>query len=291
MLMDKKVVLVLALLAGAVLQAQVESPKNPAQTQPQVQAPTPAPAPKQTPGAKPAQTARPAPRILKPHAYVRRFSLGATLTVQGLSTIKAGSYNLVTKTPPVDALYTTSNNSRRVGYGVTAQLALTERFALASGLYIRQIGYKMNTDAYFGVDDPTTVLVDERTYVVHNEDTRARVFDMPVLLRYYFKDRHEPGPRAFLELGGALRRTTDVSTWIDTSINSAAPTCCDFTPASVHKRTTPGVVAGFGVQVTDPIGIRIVPEVRYTRWFNEPFHAFSTTTRRDQIEAIISLTF
>ena len=32
MLMDKKVVLVLALLAGAVLQAQVQSPQKPAQT-------------------------------------------------------------------------------------------------------------------------------------------------------------------------------------------------------------------------------------------------------------------
>lgn len=287
--MDMKVAFVLALLAGASLQAQVQSPQNPAQTKPP--AATAAPAPKQAPGAGTTQAARPAPRMLKPHAYVRRISFGATLTVQGLSTIKPGSVNHVTTTPPVDALYTSTNNSRRVGYGVTAQLALSERFALASGLYIRQIGYKLNTDTYLGVDDPSTPLIDERTYIVHNEDTRARVFDVPVLLRYYSKDRHEPGPRVFIELGGALRRTTNVSTWIDSSINSAPTTCCDFTPASVHKRTTPGAVAGFGVQILDPIGIRVVPEVRYTRWFNEPFHAFSNTTRRNQIEAIISLTF
>jgi hypothetical protein len=50
-------------------------------------------------------------------------------------------------------------------------------------------------------------------------------------------------------------------------------------------------VAGFGVQANDDIGIRVVPQVRYTRWLAEPFNRFSTSTGRDQIEAMFSLTF
>ena len=48
---------------------------------------------------------------------------------------------------------------------------------------------------------------------------------------------------------------------------------------------------GIGGQFIDPIGIRLVPEVRYTRWFAEPFNKFTTATKRYQIEIGLSLTF
>jgi len=35
----------------------------------------------------------------------------------------------------------------------------------------------------------------------------------------------------------------------------------------------------------------VVPEVRYTRWLSATFSSFSTFTRRDQVEGMISLTF
>jgi hypothetical protein len=34
-----------------------------------------------------------------------------------------------------------------------------------------------------------------------------------------------------------------------------------------------------------------VPQVRFTRWSADTFDVFSTTTQRNQIEAMISLTF
>ncbi len=291
MSMHTNLAVTLALLGSVAIQAQtpVQGSETPA---PAPQAQTPAPAAQPAKTGQPAAQAKPAPRrVLKPPAYVRRFSLGAALTVEGLTAIKPRSTNPITTTPPVDTLYTTTNTSRRVGYGITAQLALTERFALTAGLFTHQIGYKMNTDRVEGTDNPATTDVDERTRTIINEDTRARVVDLPVLIRYYAKDRHEPGPRAFFELGGVVRRTGDVSTYSDSTVNADKTVCCSFTPAPVYSRTSKGVVAGFGVQVNDPIGIRVVPEVRYTRWFNEPFHVGSTITRRDQIEAMISLTF
>jgi hypothetical protein len=35
----------------------------------------------------------------------------------------------------------------------------------------------------------------------------------------------------------------------------------------------------------------VIPGVRYTRWMGETFNAFSTSTRRNQVEAMISLSF
>jgi hypothetical protein len=316
MLMEIKVAFALALLSGVALQAQVQAPQGQAQAptptvvqasaQPQAQPPSTqpgqAPASKPaastakpaqtTPPARAAQTAQPAPRMLKNPVYVRRFSVGPVLTVDPLTAMTKNSVNPVTTTPPVDPLYTSSDVTHRLGFGVTAQVAISERFALTGDFLVRRIGYTLNSDIYTGVDDPTTV-EDERTYTVKNENTRARLYDIPVLVRYYAKDRHESGSRAFFELGGAMRRLSHISTYTDSSVNFAATVCCGHTPADYNSSTVRGAVAGFGVQAIDPIGIRVVPEVRYTRWFNEPFHTAVTglRTRRNQVEAMISLTF
>ena len=52
-----------------------------------------------------------------------------------------------------------------------------------------------------------------------------------------------------------------------------------------------GATAGVGLQLVDPIGVRVVPEVRYTRWFGSVFDNRATRSRPDQVEFVLSLTF
>lgn len=228
--------------------------------------------------------------IEKPHAYVRRVSFGATLSVLGFPLIANGSASNVTSSPPVDAVYSTTNLQHRISYGVQAQLAITRRFAVNAGLYMRRVGYKMNSDIYTGIDNPSTP-EDERIHTVMNEDTRAKLYDLPVALRFYGKSRYSPGPRWFVEGGGVLRRVLNIKTSINTTIDGGDTNCCITTPTTPAARTIRGFVGGFGVQVIDEIGIRVVPEVRYTRWMAQTFSSFSTVSKRDQVEAMISLTF
>jgi len=230
------------------------------------------------------------PQVLKESAYVRRFSLGATLSVLVLPSVRNGSENVVTTSPATDGLYATTEASKRVGFGVIAQVAITERFAVAGNVLVRKVGYKKNSDIYQGVDNPLTSK-DERTYTVLNEDTRARHLDIPVVVRYYTKDRHMSGPRGFVEGGAAVRRVSKISTATDKSVNSGDTVCCDNTPATPASRAVRGLVAGAGFQLIDGVGVRVVPEVRYTRWMGETFKSPSTATQRNQIEAMISLTF
>jgi hypothetical protein len=230
------------------------------------------------------------PEVLKPGTYVRRFSIGASLSVMGRQTVPKGDANVFTTSPAADSLYSTTDASKRVGFGATAQVAITERFAVSASVLIRKVGYKKNSDIYRGTDNPLTI-ADERTYVVQNEDTRARFMDIPVTVRYYFKDRHVSGPRGFVEGGAAIRRVSRVSTAIDTTINDGAMSCCDNTPAPVARRQVRGLVAGAGLQFIDPIGVRVVPGVRYTRWSGQPFDSPALSIQRNQIEAVISLTF
>lgn len=226
----------------------------------------------------------------KQEAFVRRLSVGATLSVLGLNLVPKGSSNIVTTSPAVDSLYTTTPASQRIGYGFMVQGAVTGRFAVNVSLLTRRIGYILNSDVFTGTDNPSTA-EDERIHTILNQDTRARLYDLPVTVRYYFKERHEPGPRWFVEGGGALRRISNLRSSETTTDNSGVLHCCTFNPAVPSSRTVRGLVAGAGLQLIDPVGIRVVPAVRYTRWTGQLFSSPSLGTRRDQVEGMLSLTF
>jgi hypothetical protein len=257
--MQKELCLIAAALCGAVLCAQTQSPE-------------------------------PAPQVLKPHSYVRRISIGASLSVEGISAVPKNSSHVVSTSPAVDSTYTSSNASQRIGYGITLQLAVWRRFAVVSGIFMRRFGYQMDSDIYQGIDNPTTPK-DDRTHINNHEDTHARVFDVPVLLRYYGRDRTEKGPHWFIEGGIAGRRATHARTSVSTALNEGNWVCCTVGPANLAQSSATGLVAGAGVQLIDPVGIRVVPEVRYTHWRAPIFNVFSSTSRADQVEAMISLTF
>ena len=229
--------------------------------------------------------------VFKEPVYVRRFSAGVTLSVLGLSPFRRDSAFVYTELPPVDAVHDTEDVSRRVGFGLTVQGAVSERWAVNAGIFLRpNIGYTRFSDIYEGTDNPSTPQ-DDRTHINRREETRFRYYDIPVTLRYYGLDRHDPGPRWFIEFGGALRRVARVRTSISQQVGDEDMQCCDTTPATPARRTIRGLVAGFGVQVIDPVGVRVVPQVRFTRWAADTFDQPSTSTQRNQLEAMISLTF
>jgi hypothetical protein len=58
-----------------------------------------------------------------------------------------------------------------------------------------------------------------------------------------------------------------------------------------HKNSILGVTAGAGGQLIDPVGVRVIPEVRYTRWFGATFDSLGLRSRRDQVEIVISIYF
>ena len=111
------------------------------------------------------------------------------------------------------------------------------------------------------------------------------------MVQYYGRDRHAARIRWFVEGGGVLRRVSNIRSSTDSTINFAATTCCDTTPAVPANHTARGAVAGGGAYFKDDFGIHIVPEVRYTRWLSQTFQSNSTGMQRNQVEAMVSLTF
>ena len=214
--------------------------------------------------------------------YIRRFSVGGTLGVLGFQFIpnKTGG----TTVGSIVTSYSTTNSSQRIGYGITGQVALTEHFAISASALFRRVGYQMTTVVQTGTTTVTTTSA--------HSDTRATAYEFPLSFRYYVKGRHQKGPHFFMEGGVALMKAANVRTSIDTTNASGTNSCCvTSTNSNLANRNVRGFLGGMGLQLIDPIGIRVVPEVRYTRWMDNMFYFQSTITQRNQIEAVISLSW
>ena len=220
--------------------------------------------------------------------YVRRFSGGATVSVLGLSLIP-NSTSTVNNSADVSTQYQTQGASSRIGYGLTGQVALTDRFAVAVEGLVRRIGYQLTTTT---TTNATVNAVTTTTTTRTHEDTRARLIDVPAALLFYNRGRHTPGgARFFLEGGGAFRDAGSIWTSLSSTDSSGNLTCCTDTPTRPIHKNVEGVVGGVGLLLIDPVGIHLIPEVRYTHWMNPTFDAFTTSTNRNEVAAGFSLSF
>lgn len=207
-----------------------------------------------------------------------------------------GTDNTVASNPNATTSLSTDNNAKgvssRIGYGITAQVAITDHFAVAVGGYLRRLGYDLtttittNTTSFINGNSTTTT-----TTTSSAQSARARAIDVPFMLRYYGKGRHTPGARWFVEGGGAWRDINHLTSSISSTDSTGTVSCCKTNTVQPTHRTSKGIVGGAGAQFIDPFGIRVVPEVRYTRWLDQTFESVTTHTQRNQVEIALSLTF
>ncbi|MBL0159559.1 MAG: PorT family protein [Bryobacterales bacterium] len=256
------------------------------------QEPSQAPAP---PVVTPAPAASAADKPLVPlaaaqsPAYVRRFSGGLTASFTPWDLMKGGDFSGVVFPGPRDVISQAGPNSKWYAAGVAIQVTVTNRFAVAVNAIVRQAGFAMSSNVIEGVDLPNTA-TDERKYFIETEDTHAYYMDLPLLVRYYGKSHRKEGKRWFVEAGGTMRHVWNVKTSITTETIDGV-TCCTNTPTRPHKQNALGATVGAGMHFADDFGIRIIPEVRYTRWLNETFQKYGAHSRRDQVEIMITIGF
>ena len=98
-------------------------------------------------------------------------------------------------------------------------------------------------------------------------DYSAGTIEFPVLAKYKF-----PGSlaRLYVDGGFVFRHITDIGLLQDAD--------------------SKGLVFGVGIRYNLKL-IKISPEIRYTRWDNEPFNLPNLTSARNQTEFLIGITF
>ncbi len=254
--------------------------------------PAPAPAPVAAPAQQDAavQPGSPdAPQRIEQKAYVRRFSAGVSLHLIPFNLFpKFTTTEKLNSTPPIENISSVDPQSNRFGLGITAQYAVTERWVVVANPTYRKVAFHAFIQSYSGTDNSSTA-IDERQLTQINEDTTAHFYDLPIMGRYYKKDRHERGKRWFFEGGGTMRLTTNVKT-TRSIVPPKGDTIHDNIPID-SKGTVFGLTGGIGGQFIDDFGIRIAPEVRYTYWLGKPFDSIHGKTRTSQLEVLISFGF
>ena len=228
--------------------------------------------------------------------YVRRFSAGAKFVYLPL---KALTNQPVSTNVTDNVLFNAISNpeSDRFGYGLTTQVAINNHWAVSVEAFTHKVKYSEFRDINTFIIDPFDMVLLESQLETQEEVTTARLWDIPVLLRYYTKGRRERGPRVFFEGGFIIRNVTNVKSSVGTTFTTTNPDvedtmdCCDTTPITPANSPSLGGTAGMGFQLIDDVGIRVVPGVRYTRWFNNAFDSPPTRSEQHQAEISIALTF
>jgi hypothetical protein len=215
----------------------------------------------------------------KSSGFVRRFSVGGTLNFLPVSLMSGGTSTQTLTSPAVTIDSNGSSQSNWFSGGAAVQVALTGRLAITSNLLILRPGYEIESTA---TQDTVTT--------TRTEQTRATYWEVPVLLRRFSIDRDQPGFRWFYEGGGSVRWVSNIKTQVETTSHGTT-TCCDAPPAASAHRTIAGATLGAGLYLLDEFGVRIVPEIRYTRWFQRTFAAPTASSQLNQVEVMVSITF
>jgi hypothetical protein len=188
-----------------------------------------------------------------------------------------------------DWQFNTTSRSPAVGVGMAFEYILGPRSTVSAEVLFHRLRYDEVTNVYSGTDDATTSL-DERSRTTRTERTKARVWDVPVMLHYGGFRPKGIASRLSLGVGAAYRIVTNVRTENDYAYSDGT-SAIDYSQTRPANRQTVGAVAGIGFRFVDEYNIKVTPEVRYTRWLRPVFSLDSTQSPKNQIEVGLGLTF
>jgi opacity protein-like surface antigen len=203
---------------------------------------------------------------------VRSFSVMDNGQVMNTTTVSKVNY---------DSNYNTVSHSFMLGGGLTLEGRISRRTLVTAELLFNRLRYDKTTDVYWGTNDPTTA-TDERSHKTTTENTKARLFDLPVLAH---RNVRSSGFLSHLYLeGGATARLVSTVRSTTNITNADATKANNSIPATVSKRLLVGATVGAGLRFVDEFNIKVTPEVRYTRWNGTTFNQDSTRSPRNQLE-------
>ena len=90
--------------------------------------------------------------------------------------------------------------------------------------------------------------------------------------------------------GITYRRVGNIATSLET-VNADSSTDYSEKQAAVSRSNQIGFTAGIGYRFVDELGIKILPEIRFTRWMNHTFEGLSYSSSANQAQVGIGITF
>lgn len=221
----------------------------------------------------------------------RRQAIGfrvSAFPIGSMSVLGDATSMTTTLAPTYDWQFRTTSRSPALSVGPAIELMLGKRATISAELLFHRLRYDKVTSIRSGSDDPNTN-GDERSVTTKTEQTKARLWDVPVMIHYRLGSAGL-WSRAYVAGGAAYRSVSKIRTETETVLANAE-TSNDYTAAVAAQKSTFGAVIGFGFRLIDDFNIKSTPEIRFTRWQNRTFDLDTTRTSLNQLELGIGFTF
>lgn len=218
----------------------------------------------------------------------RRFHFGARARFIPMNILRKGEVTTTSTNPAIEWEAKLDRKTPILGYGVTAEFQITTSFGIAADLLFHQVRYEMLNNIRLGTRNPNSS-IDTRPVVQLKERTRAQFFDLPVIVRWRPTDEYGDPARWFLGVGPTIRQARNVYT-TNEQTQPIIPNPKNEIVAPFNRNIYGATIAA-GITAKDDFGIRITPEVRYTRWLGQNFSNFAARTNRHQLQILLGITF
>ncbi|MCS6952296.1 MAG: hypothetical protein RMK57_05305 [Bryobacterales bacterium] len=210
----------------------------------------------------------------------RRLWLGGRITIAGNALVLTGKFTGTSAQPAGSLESDVKWISGRFGAGPALEIRLVDRVSVGLDMLRRRTTYKQEaTIKRTGAQD-----------VRITEKTGATAWEGSAIARFGIGYQRWGGFRYFGGLGLAVRSLSEIRTTIERQ-GLGDENCCDETPIRPARRNAFGLVTSVGVRFRDDLGIKIIPEVRFTHWRDRNFDQFPIRSTPNQLEVVIGVVF
>lgn len=219
----------------------------------------------------------------------RKLNFGIRVDYIPLRMFDTFSATASTTSPVADYTYRGSSSSPKIAFGPVGEWRLMKHLSLGVELSYHRTEYKQVTEIRSGKKDPNAP-TDNRQVTTITDTSRVNNWDIPILARYY-GIRKAGIFRRFYPLGGVtIRHTGRVRT--GNEIQNADGTT-DYNEKSdpVAKAYQFGGTVGIGYRFADELGVKLTPEIRFTRWMGHNIEGRSYRSDQNQAQVGIGITF
>jgi len=203
---------------------------------------------------------------------------------------------------PLTAAYSATRDfsatTRRYLVGPTVEFRLPQRFAFELDALYQRIGY---SKASVLLPAPGSPFATSELYLVDSLRVRGNSWQFPFLVKYHFK---EEGAQPFVDAGPVYRYHSETTIRVrNVSVPVSGPPTIYSSEGtgvpssfSIGKQNSAGIALGAGFTVKG-FRMRVSPEIRYTRWFTQPFATVATAfngavhSADNQADVILGITF
>ena len=220
---------------------------------------------------------------------IRRYQVGARVQAFPLQLFTVKTVETSTTQPIVDYKYTSTTDSQKATLTPTLEFRLNSRWTVGSDFMLHHANYAEKQEIRTGKKDPNAS-TDDRQVITITQTTKANYLELPVLVRYYglrrsgiLKRSYAIGGLGFRHIG-RVRTGNEYSYADDTTDYNEAP-------AQPSRQNQFGAVAGFGIRFIDEFNIKVMPEVRYTRWAGFAFEGKSSKSVQNELRVGLGISF